>query len=93
MCLKRSDGTQTTPLRKNRPTGTSLPDTVDDTALSLAAFELRYHQSLILLENSPVFYLKGIDAAYNTWYTLRRTNSFSRFFKTNKKRQALQIIQ
>lgn len=37
MCLKRSDGTQTTPLRKNRPTGTSLPDTVDDTALSLAA--------------------------------------------------------
>ena len=40
-------------------------------ALSLAAFELRYHQSLILLENSPVFYLKGINAAYNTWYTLR----------------------
>lgn len=42
---------------------TVLPDTVDGTALSLEAFKLRYHQSLILLENSPVFYLKGIDAA------------------------------
>ena len=50
---------------------TVLPDTVDGTALSLEAFELRYHQSLILLENSPVFYLKGINAAYITWYTLR----------------------